>query len=178
MKKGNNTLRHSRSPPVAKALHRRKRQHEGCTLPAWQRHISSRSISLSISAGSPGNSSSRKPSPRLPKSTQTTSLAFSWPWLELWEFPSGGRGGDPRAAACSWEGALLVETGMAVTFRLLAGDSPVPHVPPLMWVWRDPYASSSGVSAPSEHGAPPAFDMGAMSPSKSIATSCRAVSRN
>lgn len=132
--------------------------------------------SLPISAGSLGNSS-RKPRPRLLKSTQTTSLAFSWPWLELWEFPSGGGGGDLRTVACSSEGELLRETGVAVTFRLLAGDSPVPHAPPLMCVWRDPCsagATPSTTPAPSERDAPPALDWGAMSPSTSVATSCKA----
>lgn len=102
---------------------------------------------------------------------------FGWPWLEHWEFPSGGGGGDPRTAACSSEGVLLVETRLDVNFRLLVGDSAVPPAPPLMWVWRDPHsagATPSTVSAPSEHDAPPALDLGATSPSTSVATSCKA----
>ena len=143
---------------------------------AWQQHVSSGSISLSISAGSPGNFSSRKPCPGLLKSTQTTAPAFSWSWLEIWEFPSGG-GGDPRTVACGSEGLLLMETRVAVTFHLLAGDSPIPHASPLMCVWKDPRsteATPSTTSAPSERDAAPVLDLGLLSPSTTAATSYKA----
>lgn len=62
---------------------------------------------------------------------------------------------------------------VVVTFRLLAGDSLIPHVPPLMGVPKGPHtagAISSTTSAPSKHDAPLALDLRAMSLFTSVAT--------
>lgn len=51
---------------------------------------------------------------------------------------------------------------------------PVPHTPPPVLVWRDPYhaeAASKPMSAPSNHDVPAVLDLWAMSPSTFAATS-------
>lgn len=119
---------------------------------------------------SPGNSSARKPcvvNTNIPH----LQLAVAWA-LSIPSRP------DARTWMCSgmWLGRSA-PFGDHSGSDLLPRDSPIPHVPLLMWGWKDYHSTGATprtTSAPFERDALPSLDLGAISPSTTIATSCKA----
>lgn len=156
-------MRDGWSPPVAEALQRRKSQHRGCSLPGWQQHVSKGSFSVRQCW------LSRKPffQEAVSKAAEVNTNNISRLQLPLaWAL------GVPQQRGRRWA------EGSGVWFRGIPPHGGPGFLSPSVTFSQGTVlrlgTTPSAAPAPSERGAPPVLDLGAISPSTTVATSCKA----